>query len=1300
MGSTHHFGLGILLILTGLTMPIPAWATPPAIPTTTCPFVAGGPSEITWIVDSVSSPAKQAQNIQCTAAADDCPFVELLMTKLETLSCPTQSGHLKIVFDPSIAALEEITVGFLNSIYIADNAPEITLDGNLKPDQTYSVDNPNNVILNNSQLWIRSVNHPSDGTLSPMHIHIRNFETQGLGPNPAGPHGYDTGIRIGGPSNGTRTSTVSIENTIHRRHAVGGIQVQNHTALTMQLASIWIEDVGLATDPGQPGGPGKGIGLYGASLAPHATTGAVSTFTDITVTATQDAPYNFDGTFGITINKGPQSGIAVNGLTITNLTTDTGRPALYIGPGTASTPTVTADLRVLNSPNITVSELGSKAFDIQSIGSNWVFENLTIEGSTVASKIACTGIAIAPLYGNVEDVRFTNVTARNLKQGLYFGANMEHVTIAHSRLENTVEGVFIKQDPEPSTYIGIDANTSFLDTPLAFNLDGSKPPNGPYDDDHLNPGDNVPNLGIDTIRASDVTVVRTIDEDAGEPTAVVTLTFPFIAGLKDVRLYWIEAPGFYYPLVPDSVTEADCATDGSTCTYVVKVTIQKASFADPTVYNNNPIASMKLALAAVMTDPSDPSKMNSGMLSNPVSLSSPTWDPHELLIVDNGSANKSQNACTDAANDCSLLGALDYVNTIRNQDVMHPIRIHFDKSLSKISLKATVMITRDDLTIATDYPQAMQSRSPLIFEVDTQYATQNGSLESLVKILGANVTLEHLNFVGHGHTDHILHSLGLDNIVDRCNFGGTKDAPIRVEHSVLLTTPKNKLKGSLLVQNSHFEAVSGNNEAVISPQVPGDIAPRTGFVSFRNATFSKAGNESLDPAKILQINSADLTIDAPSFALDIATMQVTFKTTLDLPSEKLQAITQGEIDVYLSYDADPLYRLRPLTAVAVDGSAAPIYSVTVQLPESLAPTTDLDTAQKNLWNEQSLIFYVVGTAHFAPESMEPFSMSSHFSAGHAFDTKAFLDQDNDGVGDWEDNCLGLANDGQEDLDADGSGDACDPDDDDDGIEDGIDICPKTANAAQVDTDGDGMGNACDEDDDGDGISDEEDIDCPLNANPDGQADTVTEDCLPDADMDGIPDDGTDNCVGHSNPGQLDADSDGKGDTCDPDNDNDGKSNAADNCELVANADQLDTDNDGYGDACDTDDDDDTVKDAADNCPLTANEDQKDSDGDKQGDACDETPLPPQPVAASTPAAAAPSAPAGAAQGTPTDGVAAADSAGEDTTAGEAAEASGDSGAGTDAGGATPTSQGPGIAQSADDSPVIRNDSGGCSLMMR
>lgn len=109
---------------------------------------------------------------------------------------------------------------------------------------------------------------------------------------------------------------------------------------------------------------------------------------------------------------------------------------------------------------------------------------------------------------------------------------------------------------------------------------------------------------------------------------------------------------------------------------------------------------------------------------------------------------------------------------------------------------------------------------------------------------------------------------------------------------------------------------------------------------------------------------------------------------------------------------------------------------------------------------------------------------------------AVLDEDDDGISDDLDNCPTVANTDQADLDADGSGDACDPDDDNDAVDDSADNCDHIPNTDQADNDADGRGDACDLDDDNDGIADTED-NCHFEANPsqsDDDADGVGDAC--------------------------------------------------------------------------------------------------------------------------------------------------------------------------------------------------------------
>jgi hypothetical protein len=165
-----------------------------------------------------------------------------------------------------------------------------------------------------------------------------------------------------------------------------------------------------------------------------------------------------------------------------------------------------------------------------------------------------------------------------------------------------------------------------------------------------------------------------------------------------------------------------------------------------------------------------------------------------------------------------------------------------------------------------------------------------------------------------------------------------------------------------------------------------------------------------------------------------------------------------------------------------------------------------------------------------------------------------------------DDCRGVADPEQRDLDDDGVGDACDDDDDGDGVPDGGDDCLRLANPDQLDTDHDGLGDPCDADDDADGLADDSD-NCPLGANAgqeDVDGDGVGDVCDPDFDHEGT----LDNCPGVANPDQRDSDGDGQGDACDDDIDGDGVSNAAEAARGTDSR-KADTDGDGVGDAADS-----------------------------------------------------------------------------------------------------------------------------------
>ncbi len=226
-----------------------------------------------------------------------------------------------------------------------------------------------------------------------------------------------------------------------------------------------------------------------------------------------------------------------------------------------------------------------------------------------------------------------------------------------------------------------------------------------------------------------------------------------------------------------------------------------------------------------------------------------------------------------------------------------------------------------------------------------------------------------------------------------------------------------------------------------------------------------------------------------------------------------------------------------------------------------------------------------------------------------------VDLDEDGIHDDWDNCTGLYNPEQIDVDGDDIGAACDTNDNDydnDGYEDDVDNCPSKPNPDQDytvcnDLDGDGIADNVDNCPEGDGNGSQLLNPDQRNAYPIGDPNAAGDLC-DDQDGDTVSD-YFDNCPLRANATQnvgvcTDSDTDGWYDVS-ADGANDG-----DNCPDVSNNDQAANkgQNKALGDACDNEDGDDWV-DLYDLCPEVAEPDNSglscqivpDADGDGRND---------------------------------------------------------------------------------------------------
>jgi hypothetical protein len=206
------------------------------------------------------------------------------------------------------------------------------------------------------------------------------------------------------------------------------------------------------------------------------------------------------------------------------------------------------------------------------------------------------------------------------------------------------------------------------------------------------------------------------------------------------------------------------------------------------------------------------------------------------------------------------------------------------------------------------------------------------------------------------------------------------------------------------------------------------------------------GEHSAMPNKVAiyaEINSEWKTVVAPS---DISGGTSFYNTwTLNFPG-----YTSSRWKVEL-WHTQPL-RLREITVVDATATvvssgtsviwlAQPNTTYTLYADAATQPNIQTTESPDLTSDPETIIEATLGTSLENPSFVEP-------------------DDDSDGVADFKDNCIKVANTDQTDLDQDQLGDLCE-DHDADGLIASKDNCPDITNSNQTDTDEDGIGDVCD-----------------------------------------------------------------------------------------------------------------------------------------------------------------------------------------------------------------------------------------------
>lgn len=165
-------------------------------------------------------------------------------------------------------------------------------------------------------------------------------------------------------------------------------------------------------------------------------------------------------------------------------------------------------------------------------------------------------------------------------------------------------------------------------------------------------------------------------------------------------------------------------------------------------------------------------------------------------------------------------------------------------------------------------------------------------------------------------------------------------------------------------------------------------------------------------------------------------------------------------DTFVAGDSIRIYmRVRNLGDVDITGYVS-FYSGTQLIDTSQVVTLVADGAYEEVWVDYTLPHSASFNIRALVKATDPQDTNSSNNEALSPLYSIITDDDGDGIGDNEDNCLGVSNPSQADNDGDGAGDACDSDDDNDRLSDDVEDELGT-DPSDSDTDDDGYSDADD-----------------------------------------------------------------------------------------------------------------------------------------------------------------------------------------------------------------------------------------------